>query len=138
LKEIVILDACALIAALREEQGVETVVRLMERSAADEISLRMTRVNLLEVYYDSIKRLGLRHAHDFLDKMQENPIEIIPEISDDALREAGRLKASYRISLADSIGLAEAYVNDGLFVTADHHELDIIEQNESIKFLWIR
>jgi hypothetical protein len=30
------------------------------------------------------------------------------------------------MSLADSIGLAETQINNGYFVTADHHELEIV------------
>jgi hypothetical protein len=42
------------------------------------------------------------------------------------------------MSLADSIGLAEAIINGGCFVTADHHELDIVEKKEHLNMLWIR
>ena len=52
--------------------------------------------------------------------------------------EAGRLKASYKISLADSIALAQAFVVDGELITADHHEFDVIEGKENITFQWIR
>ena len=52
--------------------------------------------------------------------------------------EAGRLKATYRISLADSIALAEASVSGGILLTADHHELELVEKNENIVFHWIR
>ena len=52
--------------------------------------------------------------------------------------EAGRLKATYKISLADSVALAEAFVSGGTLLTADHHELDVIEKHEKIQFQWIR
>jgi hypothetical protein len=42
------------------------------------------------------------------------------------------------MSLADSIGLAETLINDGYFVTADHHELEIVQEKENIKINWIR
>jgi predicted nucleic acid-binding protein len=48
--------------------------------------------------------------------------------------EAGRLKASYKISLADSILLAESIISGGTLLTADHHEFD---DHGEIKFLWI-
>jgi len=44
----------------------------------------------------------------------------------------------YKMSLADSIGLAETLINEGYFVTADHHELDIVEKKEHLKIVWIR
>ena len=53
--------------------------------------------------------------------------------------EAGRLKACYRISIADSVALAEASVSWGRLLTADHHEFDAVEKKEgNIGFCWIR
>jgi predicted nucleic acid-binding protein len=55
------------------------------------------------------------------------------------LKEAARFKTTYKISIADSIALAETSVSGGTIITADHHEMDIVEQNEhNLKFLWIR
>jgi len=48
------------------------------------------------------------------------------------------LKATYKISLADSIATACASIYYAELVTADHHELDEIASKENIKFLWIR
>ena len=48
------------------------------------------------------------------------------------------MKKQYRLSLADAIGLAAAIISNASFVTADHHELDVIEKNENISFTWIR
>ncbi|GHU08730.1 hypothetical protein FACS1894151_05160 [Spirochaetia bacterium] len=36
----------------------------------------------------------------------------------------------YKISLADSIVLAETKINNASIITADHHEFDIIEKPE--------
>ncbi|GHV10410.1 hypothetical protein FACS1894217_15860 [Clostridia bacterium] len=48
------------------------------------------------------------------------------------------MKATYKMSLADSIVLAEAAVNGGAVLTADHHEFDVVEQNEKLEFAWLR
>jgi hypothetical protein len=42
------------------------------------------------------------------------------------------------MSLADSIGLAETLINDGYFVTSDHHELEIVQKTEKINMIWFR
>jgi hypothetical protein len=36
------------------------------------------------------------------------------------------------------LGLAETIIHDGYFVTADHHELEIVQEKEYIKIIWIR
>lgn len=41
--------------------------------------------------------------------------------------------------IADTFALATTSVNNGVLLTADHHEMDKIEQCEpEIKFRWIR
>ena len=52
--------------------------------------------------------------------------------------EAGRLKASYKISFADSFALAQTIVSGGELLTSDRHEFEVIEGKEDIRFVWIR
>jgi predicted nucleic acid-binding protein len=46
-----------------------------------------------------------------LTNLKKNRIEMNAEIPDKIIAEAERLKTSYKISLADSIALADALVN---------------------------
>jgi len=39
---------------------------------------------------------------------------------------------------ADSILLAQSIVSEAIVISSDHHEFDIIDENEHIEFLWIR
>ena len=135
---IYVLDACALTALFKKEDGVDEVVAIYKKAVAGEIKLVMNKLNLLETYYDQYRSIGKSVADKSLASVKKSPIVIISEISDAVFAEAGRLKASYRISLADSIALAEASVSDGTLLTADHHELDMVEKKERIKFYWIR
>ncbi len=72
------------------------------------------------------------------NRMLKQPIDIVETLNDDVFKEAGRLKAKYKVSLADSIVLGEAIVRNAVVLTCDHHEFDIIEQQEHIQFDWIR
>jgi PIN domain nuclease of toxin-antitoxin system len=130
-----ILDACALIAVLNDEPGREVVEGIVNRPDAD---VCMHAINLLEVYYDTYRCCGPATADDFLRKFQDTPVTVINEFSDSVFREAGRLKATYRISLADAIALAEAGVTDSALLTCDHHEFDAVSSKENILFYWIR
>jgi len=53
-------------------------------------------------------------------------------------KEAGRLKSTYKLSLADSIAIAESIIDKGSLVTADHHEIEPIEMAEKINVTWFR
>ena len=66
------------------------------------------------------------------------PINIISGLKQRVFKESGRLKAMYKVSLADSIALAEAKVNKMLLVTCDHHEFDIVEKANELEFYWVR
>jgi predicted nucleic acid-binding protein len=133
-----VLDACALIALLTGEDGAQTVRAILNEACVGEMKIRMNKLNLLEVYYDAYRSYGKKVADETLDKIKKLPIAIVSEISDAVFAEAGRLKVSYKISLADSIALAETFVSGGILVTSDHHEFDVIDQSDNIEFYWIR
>ena len=133
-----VLDACALISLLNKEQGYEKIRNLMIGAELGEVSVYMNSVNLLEVYYDRIKVNGADVADAFLETVYGSYIEILENQNKDILRNAGMLKAKYKMSLADSFALSTAISKQATIITSDHHEFDVVEQNENIKFLWLR
>jgi len=137
MKEIFVLDACALIALLEKEKGMEKVHDLYRRALSKDVMLIMNRINLFEVYYGILRNYGSQKAAELLKTVAQSPITVT-EWTDNLFVESGRLKAGNKISLADSIALAEAFVSGGSLVTCDHHEFDEIERKEKIKFHWIR
>ena len=138
MSDLYVLDACAVIAVLSHETGADKVVDIYAKADAGDATLIINKLNLLEVYYGLYREYGKARADEFLNEVKQSPIVVNHEIADDVFIEAGRLKATYRMSLADSVALAEASVSGGALITADHHEFDVVEQNESISFYWIR
>ena len=65
-------------------------------------------------------------------------IVINDRLTDDIFRQAGKLKVDYKLSLADSIALAQTVIDGATMVTYDHHELDAVERDGKIKFLLTR
>ena len=138
MNKMYVFDACSLIALLTNEDGADVVKNLLQKAMDAEIKIVMHKINFLEVYYDTYKTYGEEKALKLLDDIKITPIKINMEITDELLIKAGRLKSLYKMSLADSIGLAEAIINNGYFVTADHHELKIIEEKEKLNIVWFR
>jgi len=132
------LDACALIALLHDELGADKVANAINDAFNGKAIIVMNKINLLEVYYDAYRSLGKDQANLMISELLKCPIIINSEISDEIFKEAGRLKATYKISLADSIALAQTIILNGSLLTADHHEFDVIEKTENISFQWIR
>lgn len=135
---VYVLDACALIAFLRNEAGADIVSGFLYAAHAHKADVYMNAINLLEVYYDIYRTTSKAKADEELRMIKKLPISIQSEITEDVFNEAGRLKASYRISLADSIALAQASSVNGKLLTADHHEFDILQDKVKIDFVWIR
>jgi len=138
MSNVYVLDACSLISVLSNEKGAAVVTSLLQRAVDGEIEIWMHKVNFFEVYYYIYKKYNESIALKLLDDIKLSPIKLNMEISDDILVKAGRLKSLYKMSIADSIGLAETITHNGHFVTADHHELDIVEEKEELSFVWIR
>jgi predicted nucleic acid-binding protein len=139
MSDVYVLDACALIAVLSKETGANRVVEIYDKAKRGEIALVMHKMNLFEVYYDVYRNYDKGTADGLIAIFKDTPVKIISEITDEIFFEAGRLKAVYKISVADAIALATASVMSGSILTADHHEFDAIEQSgERIKFFWIR
>ena len=134
---ICVFDACALISYLNDESGSDIVDDLLKKAMDGEIDVYISIVNLIEVHYANIRNLGQEQATVILENIIASPIHVVSAVSDAAFRQSSRLKAAYRCSLADAIGLATAIELDGQFVTSDHHELEAVERNESIPFVWL-
>jgi uncharacterized protein len=133
-----IIDACALLAFLNDEEGADKIEDLFNQSVANDITVSMSIINLLEVYYGELRDKGADIAQIVLDIVQHYSIKIIDAISEQIFREAARLKAAYKMSIADCIGLATAIELSGQFVSSDHSELEAVAENESSLIFWFR
>ncbi len=133
-----VLDACAVIAFILDEEGAGKVEKLLSLSSEKKCSLFINKINLLEIYYNFRKEYDADTLEEAYSRILRLPVTIIDSISDKVFYEAGRLKSNYKVSLADAIALAEAKTRGAMLVTADHHEFDILDKKENIKFHWIR
>jgi len=134
-----VLDACALVALLKGEDGAEKIDLLFQQATLGEAMLYISIINLLEVHYGFVADIGLAETVDMLNNIADTPLTIIDTISPRVYHEAARIKGTHRrLSLADAVGIATAIEYAGVFVTSDHHELEAIEKKETLKFLWFR
>ncbi|MDR0459857.1 MAG: hypothetical protein LBH62_00215 [Nitrososphaerota archaeon] len=69
-----VMDACALIAFLRDEQGAEAVTAVLKYAKQGKAEICMNSINLLEVYYDIYHNLGKTKADEELFMIKELPI----------------------------------------------------------------
>jgi predicted nucleic acid-binding protein len=133
-----ILDACALIALLKNEVGADVVRQLINRAERGEIAIYMSLVNLLEVGYGFASEKTAAEMAEIWNFIYSLPITFIGTISDAVFQEAIRLKTLYRVSVGDVFGLSTAVTLGGFFVTGDHHDLDRLDSAEPGLLFWFR
>ena len=91
------------------------------------------------MYYGFYRENGKAYADKIMESVKRSAVSVY-EFTKEVFTEGGKLKASHKISLADSVALAQAIITGGRLLTADHHEFDAIEREgrENITFEWIR
>ena len=132
-----VLDACALVAFLKKEEGAEKVWDILQDTENGTFFVYMSIVNLIEVHYGFVCSVGTERAAEILDQIHDLPLQIIDTINSLVFDEAVRLKSSYSVSLADAIGLATAINLNGVFVSSDG-ELKEPVAVEHAPVLWFR
>jgi predicted nucleic acid-binding protein len=116
-----VIDACALIAFLRDEPGAEAVQSLFALPQ----TCYVHALNLCEVYYDFWRASNREAAESAIADLLSLGIQERDDMDSGFWREAGRVKAIYRrVSLADCCALALANRLGARLVTADRHEFE--------------
>ena len=129
------LDACAVIAYVREEPGAEVLKELMEQPTT---FLAMHVCNLGEVYYDFFREDGLTAAQTAWTNTLALPLALHRDADDVFIQRVGVIKVEERVSFADAFALALAERLNVPLVTTDHHEFDAVERKGHFRFLWLR
>ena len=137
LGERFVFDACALIAYFNDEVGAEVVEDLLEHARQDRARLYVAAVNVYELFYDCLKR-DTATAQQLVDDVYGLPLTVVEALDRALMQHAGGFKATYRVSLADSIALGLAQQHNAQLVSSDHHEFDPIERDGKARFRWIR
>ncbi len=121
-----VLVSGALLTFLYGEPGHERVEELLTTAGARMV-LRLHRIHLGEVYYLFYRKGGEMLAEEMLTDVRQLPIILEDRVSPALMREAGRLKASHRLSYADAFAAGLARVRRGTLVSADRREFGPVE-----------
>ncbi|GAB1372897.1 hypothetical protein MASR1M45_29610 [Candidatus Kapaibacterium sp.] len=138
MKNIFVLDACAMIAFLSDEVGANKVQELLDLANYGNIPLYIHQINLLEIHYGIVRSDGIELANHILAEIRKLPLKVVDKIDNHLFANSSYFKSNYKISLADSIALGLSKSLKAKLVTSDHHEFDIIDNYHEVEFYWIR
>ena len=129
-----VLDSHALVAFFEDEEGASVVEAVLKDAALGTRRVRMCLVNWGELYYITLRVHGREILKRTLTQLQILPVEIVPA-DEDLTRRAAEIKASHRLSYADSYVAALAERDRAEVVTGDPEFAGI---EKKIPILWIR
>ena len=76
MSKIFVLDACALVALLKDESGADSVAAVYKKAENGEAAVIINRVNLLEVYYGFYHENGKEYAEKIISGVANSIISI--------------------------------------------------------------
>ncbi|MGI0480667.1 PIN domain-containing protein [Geminocystis sp. CENA526] len=118
----VILDACAVIALVKDETGAQIVEEYLLNSNHQ---CMIHNVNLCEVYYGFLPSEGERFTKQIINRLQVSNIIFRDDLTLSFWQQVATYKATIkRISLADCFALTLAHQENGVLLTSDRKEFE--------------
>lgn len=134
MKNSIVLDASALIAYLKGENGANLVKKYLTDK---QNSVFMHAVNLYEVYYYILDKQPLFQSV-LMNLIKSLNIQIYHRIDRRIMEESANYKISYRISLGDSIVLGFTHKLNATMLTSDRKDFGEIANLNLVKIKFIR
>lgn len=114
----ILFDAHPILKWVQKERGYQKVRSLMMECRDQSALGYMNQINLGEVYYTTIRSVGLEEARKFLDNFFRLPLTIVLPDSE-LIWKASEIKAEYSISYADCFAAATALRYEAVILTGD-------------------
>ncbi len=130
----IVLDACAAIAYLNNEQGadkVEAYILDMRRPCV------IHAVNAFEVHYLTARRSGMQVADAAIRDIKDAGVLILEDLDEPFWKDAAGYKARGRVSPPDTFAIALANRLGGEIVTCDQ-DFEAVQQAGSCKVTFFR
>lgn len=113
-----VLDTSAVLAFLGGEPGADRMERLLREALAGRHEVIACAITLMELFYTAMRVKGEDAAVRLLALVKAWPLEwVCPD--EKMLLQAGRLKASHRLSVADALVAAVARTQGATLVHKD-------------------
>lgn len=126
-----LFDSSAFLTLFEDEDGAETVQRLLERAKKGEIIVFTSFVSFTEIFYITLREKGEEAAKKRIKIMNRLVITRV-ESSQELGLIAGRLKATHKISFADTWIAATAMFYDAILV---HKDPEFEQLKDKVKVL---
>lgn len=129
----VVFDSHAILRFAQDEAGADRVEELLKASENGTLRAFINEINLGEILYITIRRLGLEAAKRFVERFTALAIERVSP-SWEIIEAASPIKSEFAVSYADCFAAATALKYDAVIVTGDP-EFKKIEHKVEIEWI---
>lgn len=113
-----VLDTSALIAFVQNEPGADTVGKILRRAQEKTCNVLISFITLAELYYIIWQEEGESAAKELIVLVKSLPVSVV-ESQERITLLAGRIKANYRLSLADAFVAATSSDGSAVLIHKD-------------------
>ncbi len=131
--KVIVLDSWAVIAYMENENAGDTVAEIIAVAHENKIPLKMSIINVGEVWYSFAKQISETEADRAIFELKELGVEFI-NIDWDLTRRAAIYKSKNKMSYADCFAAALAKQEKAELLTGDK-EFKQVEND--IKVIWL-
>jgi ribonuclease VapC len=114
----IVFDSYAILKFYQDEKGADEIEKLLMSAQNGDLKAYISEINLGEIYYQTIRRVGLPAAKKNLEQFFTLPVEVVPP-SSEIILSASEIKAQYAISYADCFAAATALKYSASIITGD-------------------
>jgi len=132
-KEQFILDACAMLAYLNNENGAGVIGEILERGIRDEVKIFITAMDLADIFYIVLKKEGHDKALKTILLIKNLPVECVG-LDEPLLMLAGEIRVQFPLTLGDALVAALAKTRKAKVITGDN---DFKSLEKEIECVWI-
>ena len=122
---VYVLDTSALMAFLQSEAGSDTVRDLLKQAYTKNVSILVSFMTFMEIYYITLRKHGENEAKEGLRFLNSSPLLRIESEEDTGII-ASEIKSKYSLSVADAWIVALAKEHNAILVHKDP-EFDQVE-----------
>ena len=127
-----VLDTSAVLAFIRNEQGSDTVQKILSDAARQKAHVYVSFMTFTEVYYMIWRHKGEEAGKDVMGLMNTMSLDLVHSNNQLSLS-AGRIKANYKLSLADAFVVATAIDKRAILVHKDPELEPMIKYVQTIQ-----
>jgi predicted nucleic acid-binding protein len=114
----ILFDSHAILKWTQKEKGYQRIKSLMIACRDHSAEGYMSQINLGEIYYKTIRAVGMEKAKHFLENFLRLPIKtVLPD--SELIWKASEIKAEHSISYADCFAAATALKYEATVITGD-------------------